>query len=78
MDLIFLEGMRDFVTEVLMQFLEIYSNLISSVQHNGFEGHFEFGVKTLVSKERCNHGHQVQGVIANSARGRRLNQLSWW
>jgi len=29
-DLVLLEGMRDLVTEVQMQFLEIYSNLVSS------------------------------------------------
>ena len=57
LDLVLLEGMRDLVVEVQIQFLEICSNLVSSVQHNRFEGHFEFGMKTLVSKERGDHGH---------------------
>ena len=55
MDLVLLEGMRDLVVEVLMQFLEICGYLVSSFQQNRFEGHFKFGVKTLVSKERGDH-----------------------
>jgi len=50
-DLILLEGTRNLVMEVQVQFLEICINLVSSIQHNRFEGHFEFGMKTLVRKE---------------------------
>src|SRR5882724_2154619 len=46
-----------------MQFLEVCSNLVSSLQHNRFKGHFEFGMKALVSKEWSDHGCQVQSVV---------------
>jgi len=72
-NLILLEGMRDLITEVQMQFLEICSNLVSSIQHNSFEGHFKLGMITLVSKERGDHGQECEVLLyANSARGRRL------
>jgi len=58
-DLILFEGVKDLVMEVQMQFLEICSNLVSHIQHNRFKGHFEFGMKTLFSKERGDHGHRV-------------------
>jgi len=76
-DLVLLEGMRDLVMEVLMQDFEICSNLVSSVQHNIFEEHFEFGVKTLVIKERGAMVAEWEVLLyANSARGRRLTQSS--
>ena len=63
MGLILLDGMRDMVAEVLMQFLEICSNLVSSVQHNRFEGNFKFGMKIFVRIERGDHGHRMRGVV---------------
>src|SRR5882724_5506954 len=55
--------MRYLVTKVPMELLEICSNLVSSIRHNRFERHFEFGMKPLVSKERGNHGRRVQHVV---------------
>ena len=62
-DLILSDGMRYLVVKVQMELLEICSNLVSSIQHNRFERHFEFGMKTLVSKERGNHGRRVKHVV---------------
>ena len=55
MDLILFEGMRYLVAKIQMELCEICRNLVSSIRHNRFEGHFEFGMKTLVSKERGDH-----------------------
>jgi len=62
-DLILLEGMRDLIVEILMQFLETCSDLVSNFQHNSFEGHFKFGV-TIVAE--CNV-EVVQGRFFTSS-----------
>jgi len=78
-DLVLYEGMSDLVTEVQVQFLEICSNLVSSIRHNRFKGHFEFGMETLVSKEGVTMVAECDVLLyANLARGRRLTQLSCW
>ena len=55
MDLILFDGMGYLVMKIQMELLEICRNLMSSIRHNRLEGHFEFGMKTLVSKERGDH-----------------------
>jgi len=62
-DLVLSDGMRYLVAKVPMELLEICSNLVSSIQHDRFERHFEFGMKPLVSEERGNHGRRVRGVV---------------
>ena len=63
MDLILFEGMRYLVAKIHMELLEICSNLVSSFLHNRFEGHFKFGMKTLIHEEWGDHGCGVQGVV---------------
>ena len=57
------EGTLNLIAEVQMQFLEICSNLVNSLRHNRFEGHFDFGMKALVSEEWSDHNFRVQGVV---------------
>ena len=62
-----------------MQFLEICSNLVSSIQHNKFMGHFEFGMKPLLAKKGVAMVAECEVLLyVNLARGRRLTQLSCW
>jgi len=76
-DFILFEGMRYLVAKIQMELLEICRNLMSSIRHNRFKGHFEFGVKTLVSKEWVTMVAQCKVLLyANSAKGRRLTQSS--
>ena len=53
------EGMRYLVMKIQMELLEICCNLMSSIQHNRFKRHFEFGMKTLISEEWGDHGCRV-------------------
>jgi len=62
-DLVLFEGTRYLVAKIQMELLEICRNLMSSIRHNRFEGHFKFGMKTLVSEERGDHGRRVRHVI---------------
>ena len=62
-DLVLLEGTRYLVAKIQMELLEICRNLVSSIRHHRFKGHFEFRVKALVSEERSNHGRRVRRVI---------------
>jgi len=51
------------VTKIQMELLEICRNLVSSVRHNRFKGHFEFRMEALIGEERGNHGRGVRHVI---------------
>ena len=67
---------RDLVVEVQMQFLEICGNLVTSVRHNRFEGHFEFGMKTHVSEEWGDHGCRVRGIVVHElGQGQEVNPV---
>src|SRR5882724_5567454 len=63
MDLILFEGVSDLVAKVQVQFLEICSHLVSSIQHKRFKGHFEFGMETFVSEEWGDHSRRVRHVV---------------
>src|SRR5882672_9194386 len=63
MDLVLPEGVSDLIAEVLVEFLQIWSNRVSSIQHNRFKGNFEFGVKALVGKEGGDHGGQMRSIV---------------
>jgi len=62
-DLVSLEGTRYLVTKIQMELLEICCNLVSSVRHNRFKGHFEFRIEALIGEERGNHGRGVRRVV---------------
>src|SRR5882724_3081244 len=62
-DLVLLEGTRYLVMKIQMELLEICHNLVSSVQHNRFKGHFEFRMEALIGEERGNHGRGVRRII---------------
>src|SRR5882724_4278664 len=62
-DLVLLEGTRYLVAKIQMELLEICRNLVSSVRHNRFKGHFEFRMEALIGKERGNHGRGVRCVV---------------
>ena len=79
MSLILFEGMGDLVVKVLMQFLEICSYLVSSIQHNRYKGNFEFGMRALFMENRVTMVPECKELLyANSAKGRRLTQSSCW
>ena len=76
MGLVLLEGVRDLVAEVLMQFFQLCSDLVSRIQHNSFERNFEFGVKALVGKEGGDCGHRMQGiVVCKLYQGKEVDQV---
>jgi len=59
-----------------MELLEICCNLMSSIQHNRFKGHFEFGMKTFISEEWGDHDFRVRGVVAcKLSRGQEVNPV---
>jgi len=59
--------------EDIDELLEICCNLMSSIRHNWFKGHFEFGVKTLISEGMVTMVTKCEVLLyANSAKGRRL------
>src|SRR5882672_3160679 len=61
--LVLLEGVSDLVAEVLVEFLQVRSNSVSSIRHNSIKGNFEFRVKALVGKERGDHGGRMRGIV---------------
>src|SRR5467141_2867311 len=63
MDLVFLEGASDLVTQVLVKFFQICSNRVSSIRHNRCKGNFEFGVEALVCKEGGDHSSRMRSII---------------
>jgi len=60
---ILFKGTRYLVAKIQMELFEICRNLMSSIQHNRFKGHFEFRIKALVSEERGHHGRRVRCVV---------------
>ena len=77
MDLILSDSTRYLVVKVQMELLEICSNLVSSIRHNRFEGHFEFWMEALVGKEGVTMVTECEVLLyANSAKGRRSTQSS--
>src|SRR5882724_6107902 len=62
-DLVLFKGTRYLVAKIPMELLEVCCNLVSSIRHHRFKGHFEFRIKSLVSKERGNHGRRVRCVV---------------
>src|SRR5882724_3191816 len=62
-DLVLFKGTRYLVAKIPMELLEVCRNLVSSIRHHRFKGHFEFRIKALVSEERGNHGRRVRRVV---------------
>ena len=48
-----------------MYILEVCGNLVSSIRHNRFKGHFELWMETLVSKELGDHCCRVSCVVVH-------------
>src|SRR5882724_253627 len=55
--------MRYLVAKIQMELLEICRNLMSSIRHNRFKGHFKFWMEALVGEERGDHGCRVRRVV---------------
>src|SRR5882672_11182016 len=55
--------MSDLVAKVLVEFLQIRSNRVSSIRHNRIKGNFEFRVKALVGKEGGDHGGRMRSIV---------------
>src|SRR5882672_9029936 len=55
--------MSDLVAKVLVEFLQIRSNGVSSIRHNRCKGNLKFGMKALVGEEGGDHGGQVRGIV---------------
>src|SRR5882672_11914581 len=55
--------MSDLVAKVLVEFLQIRSNRVSSIRHNRIKGNFEFRVKALVGEEGGDHGSRMRSIV---------------
>src|SRR5882672_10688133 len=68
--------MSDLVAKVLVEFLQIRSNRVSSIRHNRIKGNFKFWVKALVGEEGGDHGSRMRSiVVCKFGKGQEVNPV---